>query len=200
ALANPPPRLVTVDQLIAFCELQGIVATLVFTKPDLVDVAETARLEGVYASLGYRTIVTNPRTGENVDGLRSAIKGHHAMLAGNSGVGKSTIFRALGGEAVVGDVSRHGIGRQTTSTARLYRFGDGFLIDSPGVNEFGLGAITPRELAEGFVEMHGPMRECRFADCSHLREPGCAVRAAADDGRIAASRYLSFAAIAAATK
>lgn len=117
------------------------------------------------------------------------------MLAGNSGVGKSSIFRALGGEAVIGTMSRFGVGRQTTTTARLYRMGDGFLIDSPGVNEFGLGGLAPRELALGFREMAEPTQHCRFTDCNHLQEPGCAVRAAVDDGRIAASRYASYARI-----
>ena len=114
------------------------------------------------------------------------------MLSGNSGVGKSSIFRALGGEAVVGDVSRHGMGRQTTTAARLYRMPGGFLIDSPGVNEFGLGQITPSELVQGFREMREPATTCRFTDCTHLVEPGCGVVAALAQGRIAESRYQSY--------
>jgi ribosome biogenesis GTPase len=195
ALANPPPRLVTLDQLLAFCELQDVTGVLVFTKPDLSDPADWERLVGLYRELGYATIVVNPKAGENVEALRDAIRTHRAMLAGNSGVGKSTIFRALGGEAVIGDVSRFGLGRQTTTTARLYRIGEGFLIDSPGVNEFGLGAIEPHELALGFREMREPARRCRFTDCTHLREPDCAVLAALAQGGIAASRYASYARI-----
>ena len=137
-------------------------------------------------------IVVNPKTGENVDGFRAAIAGHRALLTGVSGVGKSTIFRALGGEAIVGDVSRHGLGRQTTTTARLYRMGDGFLIDSPGVNEFGLGDISAGELAPLFREMVEPALRCRFNDCTHLREPDCAVAEAAAQGIIAESRYASY--------
>ena len=82
----------------------------------------------------------------NVDALRELIHGRRALLAGNSGVGKSTIFRALGGETAVGEVSRYGIGRQTTTAGRLYRDDRGFLIDSPGINEFGLGTIGPAAL------------------------------------------------------
>jgi ribosome biogenesis GTPase len=195
ALADPPPRLVTLDQLLAFSELENILAVVVFTKPDLGSPDETLRLTQLYAGLGYPTIVLNPKRGENVEALRAEIRGHRAMLAGNSGVGKSTIFRALGGGGAVGEVSRFGLGRQTTTTARLYRIGDGFLIDSPGVNEFGLGAIGAQELAGGFREMHETARRCRFGDCTHLREPDCAVREALAAGEIAASRYGSFAKI-----
>ena len=92
----------------------------------------------------------------------------------------------------MGDVSRHGLGRQTTTASRLYRMPDGFLIDSPGVAEFGLGAVTPQELVEGFREMRGLVPNCRFTDCSHLHEPDCAVQAAVGRGQVAASRYESY--------
>jgi ribosome biogenesis GTPase len=196
ALANPAPRTNTLDQLLAFAELEGIAAAVVFTKPDLAAPEDQQRLVDTYAALEYPTIVANPKRGENVEALRAFLHGRHALLCGISGVGKSTIFRALGGESVVGDLSRHGMGRQTTTTARLYRRSDGFLIDSPGVNEFGLGAIAPRDLAETFREMREPALHCRFSDCTHLQEPGCAVRDAVESGTIAQSRYASFARIA----
>lgn len=192
ALADPLPRLVTLDQLLAFADLENLAASVVFTKPDLGDPSERDQLIALYRALGYPTIVVNPRKGENVEELRALIRGHQAMLAGNSGVGKSTIFRALGGDTVIGEVSRYGLGRQTTTSARLYRLDDGFLIDSPGINEFGLGSIRPRELAQAFREMREPAEQCRFADCTHLQEPDCGVRAAVAAGRIAESRYASY--------
>ncbi|HET9029060.1 MAG TPA: ribosome small subunit-dependent GTPase A [Candidatus Aquilonibacter sp.] len=192
ALADPPPRLVTLDQLLAFAELENVGAMVVFTKPDLADPPERSHLFRLYAGLGYRTIVVNPKRGENIDELREAIAGKHALLCGVSGVGKSSIFKALGGDASVGEVSRHGLGRQTTTTARLYRLEGGFLIDSPGVNEFGLGKIEPGELVEGFPEMREATGKCRFTDCTHLREPDCAIQAAVAEGRIPESRYASF--------
>ena len=192
SLSDPPPRLVTLDQLLAFAELEEIAAAVIFTKPDLAQPEQRDALVALYDGLGYPTLVVNPKKGENVEALETLLKGHHAMLSGVSGVGKSTIFRALGGEAVIGDVSRYGLGRQTTTTARLYRIGDGFLIDSPGVNEFGLGVVTPRELASLFREMAEPSPQCRFTDCTHVQEPGCAVQAAVAEGRIAASRYASY--------
>jgi ribosome biogenesis GTPase len=195
ALADPAPRLITLDQLLAFAELESIDAIVLLTKPDLAPASTPEAIAATYERIGYRTVVVNPKTGLHVETLRETIAGCHALLCGISGVGKSSIFRALGGEASVGAVSRHGMGRQTTTTARLYRLGDGFLIDSPGVNEFGLGDITPAELVQGFREMREPATACRFTDCTHLREPGCGVQAAVAAGTIAASRYASYRAI-----
>lgn len=192
ALADPPPRTVVLDQLLAFAQLEGLDAVPIFTKPDLVPAAERDSLPGLYTSLGYRTITCDPKHRDHMDEVRSALEGRRTLLCGVSGVGKSSIFTALGGEAVIGAVSRRGIGRQTTSAARLYRLPGGFLIDSPGVAEFGLGAITARELVPGFREMAERAQRCRFSDCTHLHEPDCAVRAAVDRGEIALSRYASY--------
>ncbi len=192
ALANPPPRLPTLDQLLAFADLEQISAGIIFTKPDLTDSLQSDALVALYRTLDYSAVRVNAKAGENVDALRQLLEGHHAMLVGNSGVGKSTIFRALGGEAVVGDVSRRGLGRQTTTAGRLYRFGGGFLIDSPGIAEFGLGKIDARTLTQTFREMRTPAQNCRFTDCTHLQEPDCGVRTAVRDGTIADSRYASY--------
>jgi ribosome biogenesis GTPase len=192
ALADPPPRTVTLDQLLAFAELEGLDAVVLFTKGDLVPDEERESLPALYRSLGYRAITCNPKREANMDEVRSALASRRTLLCGVSGVGKSSIFRALGGEAVVGAVSKRGIGRQTTSAARLYRLRDGFLIDSPGVAEFGLGPISPQELIAGFREMGDPARRCRFSDCTHVHEPDCGVRRAVEGGEIAASRYASY--------
>lgn len=196
ALAQPAPRLVVLDQLLAYAALEEIEAVIVLTKPDLADQTTREQIEQTYRAIGYTVVTLNPKLGENLEGLTTALSGKHALLSGNSGVGKSSIFKALGGEATVGETSKHGLGRQTTTTARLLRIGDGFLIDSPGVNEFGLGAIGPRDLTAGFPEMREPATRCRFTDCTHLREPDCGVRAAVFPGGIAASRYASFEQIA----
>ena len=192
ALADPPPRLATLDQLLVFAEFERIDAMVVLTKPDLAPEGLAGELSALYGSLGYPVLVLNPKAGENVERLREALSRRHALLCGVSGVGKSSIFRALGGQAIVGEVSRHGLGRQTTTASRLYRMPDGFLIDSPGVAEFGLGAVTAAELADGFGEMRELTGRCRFSDCRHLQEPDCAVRTAVAEGRIARSRYESY--------
>ncbi len=192
ALAHPPPRLLTLDQLLAFAEASGIEALVLFTKPDLVEPDEAETLRALYAGLGYQTILANPKVGQGMPALRSALEGRSALLAGVSGVGKSSIYRALGGETAVGEVSRHGLGRQTTSTARLYRMGEGFLIDSPGVSEFGLGKIEADALAQDFRELREPALTCRFRDCRHLQEPNCGVLAALARGEVAKSRFESY--------
>ena len=192
SLADPPPRLTTLDQLLAYAELEEIAAVVIFTKPDRAAPSLRKELASLYESLGYDTLVVNPKTGQNMDVLRARLVGRHAMLAGVSGVGKSSIFRALGGEAVVGEVSSAGLGKQTTSAARLYRLPAGFLIDSPGVAEFGLGQVSPAELVQTFRELREHASACRFTDCSHLNEPACAVQAAVAAGSIAPSRYESY--------
>lgn len=193
AMIDPPIRLSMIDQLIAFAELEGRQVVLFLTKVDLTDGRDAAGTVALYGGLGYQTIVVQPKRGEGVDALRSSLTNAHALLVGQSGVGKSSIYRALGGATEVGEVSRHGRGRQTTTAARLLRLGcGGFLIDSPGVGAFELGVIAPPRLAEAFVEFAPLVPECRFRDCAHLAEPGCAVRLAAEEGRVAASRYESY--------
>ncbi len=196
AFARPPLHVAMVDELLAFAEIHGIGARLIFTKADLAEppgiVADaTAR----YGALGYRTLVANPRSGDGVAGIRAELADHRTLLIGQSGVGKSSLFRALGGEADVGDVSKSGRGKQTTTAGRLHRFEHGFLIDSPGVGEFELRGLGAAEIARGFVEFAPLLGSCRFADCAHRSEPGCAVRAAVAAGTIAASRYDSYRAI-----
>jgi len=192
SLADPPPRLTTLDQLLVYSELESINAVVVFTKPDRAAPSLRKELGSLYESLGYTTLVVNPKTGQSMDALRESLVGRKAMLAGVSGGGKSSIFRALGGIATVGELSRAGLGKQTTSTARLYRLPAGFLIDSPGVAEFGLGEAKPAEIVQGFPELRDRAAGCKFSDCGHLTEPGCSVRSAVDAGAIAPSRYESY--------
>jgi ribosome biogenesis GTPase / thiamine phosphate phosphatase len=192
SLADPPPRTVVLDQLIAFTELESIAAVVVLTKPDLAAPNDARHLQSIYERLEYPVILVDPKHGTNVDSLKALLAARRSLLCGVSGVGKSSIFRALGGGGMVGELSRHGRGRQTTTAARLCRIDGGFLIDSPGVAEFGLGTIAPRELASAFLEMSEPAQKCRFGDCTHLHEPDCGVRAAVASGSIDPSRYSSY--------
>jgi ribosome biogenesis GTPase len=199
ALARPPPRTAMVDELFAFAELHDVAAALILTKPDLAQAegVDAQALFALYAGLGYHTFVVNPKTGEGVAAITGALANAHTLLIGQSGVGKSSLFRALGGSGAVGDVSKSGRGKQTTTAGRLHRFAEGFLIDSPGVGEFALWGYTPREIARGFVEFASYVADCRFGDCTHRGEPDCVVRRAAEAGRVAASRYGSYLAIVA---
>lgn len=192
ALVDPPLNTTMVDQLVAFAAQHEIAPMLLLTKADLAGEAAADRVAALYRGVEVPTIVLQPKTGRGIDQLREQLSSRRALLVGNSGVGKSSIFRALGGIAVVGELSRSGRGRQTTTSARLARLGAGFLIDSPGIGEFGLDPMPANELAWLFVEMREPATHCRFADCRHLSEPDCAVRRAVEEGRIAASRYASY--------
>jgi ribosome biogenesis GTPase len=192
ALIDPPPSLPMIDGLIAFAVQHGVQAALFLTKADLAGTAPADALAAIYRPLDVPTLVVQPRSGEGIDALRAFLDGRHALLVGNSGVGKSSIFRALGGVAAIGDLSRFGRGRQTTTSARLFQTADGFLIDSPGIGEFTLDPLPAIELAQLFVEMREPATRCRFDDCRHLSEPDCAVREAVELGTIAPSRYGSY--------
>jgi ribosome biogenesis GTPase / thiamine phosphate phosphatase len=196
ALTDPPPSLPMLDHLIAFAVQHEVEAALILTKADLAGPDAAARIAAVYAPLGVPVLVVQPKTGAGIDALQAYLAGRHALLVGNSGVGKSSIFRALGGTATVGDLSRFGRGRQTTTSARLFQTENGFLVDSPGIGEFILDPMPPAELPQLFVEMREPATRCRFDDCRHLSEPDCAVREAVAEGRIAASRYESYQALA----
>jgi ribosome biogenesis GTPase len=195
ALTDPPIRLALIDNLVAFAVLHDLEPALILTKPDLAGEAAAQAVTRIYDRIGVPVLVLQPKVGRGIPELRALIASRAAMLIGQSGVGKSSIFRALGGIGPVGDLTRFGRGRQTTTSARLFTIGEGFLIDSPGIGEFTLDRMPAIELAALFVEMREPARSCRFTDCRHLSEPGCAVRAAVDAGTIAPSRYESYRAI-----
>lgn len=196
ALADPEPHLAMIDELIAVAELNDLRAFLFFTKPDLVAGAFAGGLSASYRSLGYETVLLNSRIGLGTAEAESLLRDRRTLLIGQSGVGKSSLFRALGGTASVGEVSKTGRGRQTTTSARLHRFPVGFLIDSPGVGEFELWGYDSQVIANGFVEFRPLLGGCRFNDCAHRDEPHCAVTTAVGSGAIGASRYASYRAIA----
>ncbi|MBV9646184.1 MAG: ribosome small subunit-dependent GTPase A [Candidatus Eremiobacteraeota bacterium] len=199
AFDRPPLHLPMVDELLAFGELHELSGILIFTKPDLAqrDVLQT--VPALYQGLGYAVMTINPKARTGVEAVAHALETRHSLLIGQSGVGKSSLFRALGGDSAVGDVSASGRGRQTTTSARLHRFRDGFFIDSPGVGDFALrpaegvlGYEWFAEVAYGFREFRPLGGTCRFRDCTHRREPDCAVRSAVASGTVAASRYESY--------
>ena len=196
ALVEPALHFTMIDQLVAFAVQHEVAALLLLTKADLAGEAAAERVAAIYRAVDVPTLILQPKAGRGIEGLRELLASRRALLVGNSGVGKSSIFRALGGIGIVGDLSRFGRGRQTTTSARLVRMGEGFLIDSPGIGEFDLDPMPATEAAWLFAEMREPATRCRFANCRHLSEPDCAVRRAVNEGRIAATRYASYAEIA----
>lgn len=199
----PTPSSALLDRYLVAAELSGIRPVLVLNKADLVDdVLRPAldELADIYRALGYRVLEASSVTATGLDALAAELAGRTSVFVGQSGVGKSSLVNRLLPDAglEVGDVSAtSGLGQHTTVAARLLHLPEGGdVIDSPGIREFGLWHISEEELLRGYVELAALAGECRFRNCSHRHEPGCALRAAADAGRISAERLRNFFAIA----
>ena len=192
----PAPDFFITDRYLAAATAAGIEAVLVVNKADLGAAAGIEAELEVYAQAGYPAVAVSADSGAGLAALRAAVGGTGlAALVGQSGVGKSSLVRALVPESqiAVGALVREEEGRHTTTAARLYELpGGGGLIDSPGVRDFAPAVQMLDERTLGFVEVARLAPGCRFADCRHMREPGCAVRAAAEDGQLAARRYESY--------
>jgi ribosome biogenesis GTPase / thiamine phosphate phosphatase len=192
----PVPDFFVVDRYLAAATDAGVAATLVVNKSDLgLDERLSAELD-VYAQAGYASVHTSADSGAGLDALRAAIApGAIAALVGQSGVGKSSLVQVLvpQAEVAIGELVREEDGRHTTTAARLFDLPHGAaLIDSPGVRDFAPAVNALDERSLGFTEVRRLAVGCRFADCRHLREPGCAVRAAAESGAMSARRYESY--------
>ena len=186
-----------IDRYLIAAERDNLPAIICVNKIDLAeDGAECQTMLELYQALGYQVVLTSALTGEGVDALWGLLQNRMTVLAGLSGVGKSSLLAAVqpGLELRIGTVSeRSGEGRHTTTQATLLRLNDQTaVIDTPGIREFGLSGLSRPELAEFFPEIAALTPDCRFNDCTHLNEPDCAVQAAVEDGSIAASRYHSY--------
>lgn len=188
-----------IDQYLAAAELTGINPVLVFNKIDLVDEERQAAVKELlqrYRGIGYVIIETSTKQQHGLDALRQRLQGMTSVFVGQSGVGKSSLVKALlpHREIAVGELSQQsGLGQHTTSTARLYHLPDGgTLIDSPGVRDFRLWPMSRAELASGFREFTPYLGHCRFRDCRHEVEPQCALREAVERGEISQRRLESY--------
>jgi len=196
ALARPDLRYGFVDRCLAFAEYQSVAPLVALTKADLAEDAAIDAATALYRDrLGYDVVVLSTVQHRGLDELAARVTGRRALMLGQSGVGKSSLFKALGADrgAKVGEVDeRTGRGRQTTTSSRLAYLGHGFLIDTPGVREFSLADLEVEELAACFREFVPYLGRCRFPDCRHLEEPSCAVKAAVESGEIHSIRYASY--------
>jgi ribosome biogenesis GTPase len=192
--ADPAFNPALVDRLLAVVEWSRLDAVLVVNKLDLV--ADEPPECAVYRALGYRVLGVSARTGAGVAALAEALVGRTSVVAGHSGVGKSSVLNAVapGLGLAVGEVNAvSGRGTHTTTAAALFPLAaGGAVIDTAGVREFGLLRIPARELGWLFRDVARAAPGCRFPDCSHTHEPGCAVQAAVEAGTVAAFRYDSY--------
>jgi ribosome biogenesis GTPase len=192
----PTPDLFVVDRYLAAATAGGISSTLIVNKSDLgLDAALAAELT-VYAHAGYGALSCSADSGAGLSELRAAIApGALAAFVGQSGVGKSSLVRCLipAAAVAIGELVREQEGRHTTTAARLFDLPQGAaLIDSPGVRDFAPAVEALDERALGFIDVERLAPGCRFADCRHMHEPGCAVRTAAENGELAPRRYESY--------
>lgn len=188
-----------IDRFLATGEAYHVPVCLVFNKSDLWREEEYSlffEYQKIYANAGYETLKTSTLNGEGMDKLKERMQGRTNLFAGNSGVGKSALIRYLEPELDIriGEISStHQKGKHTTTYARMYAlsFG-GYIVDTPGVKEFGMVRFKTDELSHYFPEMHAIGNQCRFGNCTHEHEPGCAVKEAVADGRISSIRYNSY--------
>lgn len=187
-----------IDRFLVTAEAYHVPCVLVFNKTDLYDdelQEYQDSLFKVYQKAGYTCIGVSAAKGTNLGSLKTLLEGKTTLFAGHSGVGKSALLNALqpGLGLKVGDVSLFNMkGKHTTTFAELFPFGTGFIIDTPGIKEFGMVDFTKEEVSHFFPEMREVLHDCRFANCTHEHEPGCAVKQAVEQGLISDFRYENY--------
>ena len=195
--SEPPPDWLLVDQVLAVCESQGIAAALVVNKADIAGGSQAleATLQD-YCVAGYECFMVSAHEGTGLAALNGHLSGREALFCGQSGVGKSSLTNALlpDKQLRVGELSRKsGLGKHTTTAATLFHLPQGgHLIDSPGVAIFGLAGMTASALAYAYREFLPLLGHCRFNDCRHQGDLGCAIGAAVETGELSSARYGRF--------
>jgi ribosome biogenesis GTPase len=184
-----------VDRYLAGAAQAGIATLLVVNKQDIGGEGDDLSFVGPLRAIGLPVVAVSARTGTGLDELVARLSGRRSLLAGQSGVGKSSLLNALAGEALraTGHLSNaSGEGRHTTVSSAILKTPWGEIVDSPGVRDYAPPLVPLREVQHGYIEIAGLSAGCRFPDCLHLREPQCAVRSAAESGQIDARRYESY--------
>ncbi|QOR39627.1 small ribosomal subunit biogenesis GTPase RsgA [Billgrantia diversa] len=197
---EPVPHPNLIDRYLVAAEATGIAPALVLNKIDLLptDGGELRDLLARYEALGYPVVTTTTARDDGLDALLERLSGRTSVFVGQSGVGKSSLIdRLLPDESLrIGELSKDSRkGTHTTTTARLYRLpaaDDAELIDSPGIREFGLVHLDEQQVAKGFIEFRDLLGRCRFRDCRHRQEPGCALLLAVERGDIHPQRFASY--------
>ncbi len=195
-LRQPETAWEFVDRFLVTCEAYKIPVVILLAKSDLQEREEVDFFRATYEPIGYRVVEVSAVTGEGVEAVHDLLVGRTTLLSGNSGVGKSTLVQRIDPTLDIrtGDISEsHHKGRHTTTFSTMYPLSEGgALIDTPGIKGFGLIDIEEEELWHYFPEMMHYGRECRFYNCTHTHEPGCAVVAALEAGEISPMRYESY--------
>lgn len=191
-----------IDRYLVAAEQTGITPVIVLNKTDLLDSISADERDNInqqlkiYQDIGYQVLYASSKSRDGISELKTQLAQHTSIFVGQSGVGKSTLVNALMPDVgiLTNEVSENsGLGQHTTTVARLYHFNEGGdLIDSPGIREFGLWHLTPEQVCHGFVEFSEFLGLCKFRDCKHQTDPGCALIAAEENKQINSARLASF--------
>ena len=199
ATLKPEPKRGLLDRFVVACVHAGIEPTIVFNKVDQ-GMGEVGDWVDLYRSLGYRVLTVSARTGRGLGAVKRQVRDRVTVFCGPSGAGKSSLLNAIDRRLRlrVGEISgSSGKGRHTTSQAELLPLDDGgYVVDTPGLKEFGLWGLEPSCVAATFPELVRRVGQCRFPNCSHLHEPDCAVQLAVEAGEIDRDRYRTYATLA----
>ena len=195
----PEVKLPFLDRMLVTCEVYGVPVTILLNKVDLYRQEAPETVENfinIYTKAGYNVVETSAKTGEGIEELRKICDGKVCLFSGDSGVGKSSLIKALDPtlDPKIGKISvAHLQGKHTTSLYEMYELASGgAVIDTPGLRGFGLVNLEKEEIARYFPEMLRAAEGCRFTPCTHTHEPGCAVKEAVENGEISAERYSSY--------
>lgn len=197
-VANPQTSTTFIDRFLASAEAYRVPVVLIFNKTDLLDEDALHYQQAVvnlYETIGYECRQISAETGEGVDELHSMLDGKITLLSGNSGVGKSTLINRLvpGANLRTAEISdAHNTGMHTTTFSEMIELSSGYLIDTPGIKGFGTFDMEPEEITSYFKDIFHFSKDCRFSNCTHTHEPGCAVLKAVEEHYIAESRYQSY--------
>lgn len=198
-ISHPATATTFIDRFLAAAEAYRVPVVIVFNKIDIYGSSEREELEyltALYSSIGYRCLHTSATDNVGIDALKEMMRGKVSLLAGNSGVGKSSLVNAIAPviAARVGEISRtHDTGMHTTTYTEMFEFmPQSYIVDTPGVKGFGTYDMEVEEISHYFVEFFELSKDCRYGNCTHTHEPGCAVLKALEDGRLAPSRYQSY--------
>lgn len=197
SLKAPTTPLGFIDRFLVTAEAYSIPTIVVFNKIDLLeDEKELDEIEGIYKSIGYQTLRTSAVKSQNIDALKDLLKNKSTLLSGHSGVGKSTLINLCeeGLNLRTQEVSEsHNKGQHTTTFAEMFPLkGGGFIIDTPGIKGFGLVDMEPAEIQDYFPEIFALRGGCKFHNCMHQNEPGCAVKEAVENHKLPPSRYNNY--------